>query len=131
MNQPQLWTEDILKALDDVVRAWGTYEQVAGQLWPNIKTAYNKLKNKLNPDHHEQFHPEEIITILKKGRELGCHTAMYFLCDEAGYERPREAAPKSRRTEILEQIAALREKEALLSNELDRVDAAAELKVLK
>ena len=131
MNQNPLFTEDFLTALDDVVRAVGTYQQVAGRLWPCQKTAYNRLKNKLNPDHHEQFHPDEVIGLLKIGRDIGCHTAIYHLCDEAGYERPREAAPKSPRTVILERQAELASEQARLQRDLDRIDTADMLKAVK
>lgn len=130
-RQDALWTEDFLSALDDVVRARGSYQQVAGEIWPHTKTAYNKLKNCLNPDHHEKFGPDEIIALLRIGREIGCHTAMFHLCRETGYENPKEAAPRSAETEILERQASLRTEDARLSRELDRVRAAQALKAVK
>lgn len=123
-NQAPLWTEDFLKALDDVIRARSSYQKVAGELWPGIKTGYNKLKNKLSPDHHERFNEDDIIALLKIGREIGCHTALYHLCDEVGYERPMVAAPKSPRTELLEKQAALAAEAARIQREIDRLDAA-------
>lgn len=130
-DQAPLWTEDILKAMDDVVRACGSYDQVAGVLWPTVKTGYNKLKNKLNPDHHERFNEDEIIHLLTLGREIGCHTAIYHICDEVGYERPKLAAPKSRRTEILERESTLLNELARLGRERDRIDAAQALKAIE
>lgn len=127
-HQSPLWTEDFLKALDDVIRARGTYQQVAAELWPNTKTAYNKLKNKLNPDHHERFNEEEVLALLRIGREIECHTAIKHLCDEVGYETPKPAAPKSPKTALAEKELALTEELLKVRKEIDRIDAAALLR---
>lgn len=131
MDQNPLFTEDLYTALDDVCRAYGGYKKIAGVLWPKVATGYNKLKNKLNADHHENFNPDELLHLLSIGRELGCHTALYFMCDETGYERPKPAAPKSKRAELLELDAKLADRRAQIARDLDRLEAAEVLRAVK
>lgn len=119
MDQNPLFTESIYTALDDIVRACGGYKKVAGILWPKKSTGYASLKNKLNVEHHEKFDLEELLQLLSMGREAGCHTAIYFLADETGYERPKIAAPKSPKALLLERQAKLAVELSRLQEEID------------
>lgn len=125
MDQNPLFTESLYTALDDIVRACGGYKKVAGKLWPKKATGYHSLKNKLNPEHHEKFDLDELLLLLAMGREIGCHTAMYFLADETGYERPKVAAPKSPRQVWLERQARAAAEMLQAQQELDRLERAA------
>lgn len=130
MDQNPLFTESIYVALDDIVRAAGGHKKVAGDLWPKKSTGYHSLKNKLNPEHHEKFDLEELMQLLVLGREVECHTAMYFLADETGYERPQIAAPKSPRAIWLERQARAAAEMLNAQRELDRLDNG-ELRAVK
>lgn len=111
MQQDNLWYDDLGTALAHVVQALGGCAAVGKRLWPAkpVKHAETKCANCLNPAHDWKFDLEEIVQILRWGREEGVHVAMYKLCDEAGYGHPQIAplkSPLEEKAERLQRIAA-------------------------
>lgn len=114
-------------ALRHTVKAMGGFEAVGAELFPNKtrKAAGNWLSDCLNEERSAKLDLEEIQGLIALGRSRGVHTAMYELCDSTDYQRPKPATPKSPRTEILEKIAACKDRELQLQRELDRIDNSA------
>lgn len=90
--QDRLFFEDLNDALRDVVARLGGAKCVGRLLWPekSVEAAHSLLLACLNPARPEHLTPEQLLLLLCRGREAGCHSAMHFIADAAGYER---AAP--------------------------------------
>jgi hypothetical protein len=103
MDQSKLFSEDIYDALSDVVRALGGPKKVGAMLKGDAVTAEDAgrwVKDCLNRNRRERFDPNELIFLLRKAREAGCHSAMHFVCDEAGYDRPKPLEPRDEMAEL-------------------------------
>jgi hypothetical protein len=107
MDQPKLFSEDIYDALGDVVRALGGTKAVGKLLRGDAMPADEAgrwVKDCLNPNRRERFDPDQVLFLLKKGKGIGCHSAMHFLCDEAGYARPAPLDPKDELAQLQRQF---------------------------
>lgn len=121
VNQSALFSEDIHDALKDVIRALGGTKSVGAQLRPELtaEAAGAWLKDCLNPERRERLDPEQVLWLLRKGKDIGCHSAMNFICDEAGYSRPAPLDPHDEAAELNRQmLRGMRELRALV----DRVE---------
>jgi hypothetical protein len=105
MAQNALFSEDIHDALADVVRALGGSKAVGGALRPDLPAmqAARWVLDCLNRDRREKFDPDQILWLLREGRKAGCHSAMNFLCDEAGYVRPSPMEPQDEAAQLMRQ----------------------------
>lgn len=99
-EQNKLFITDIYDALGDLVRAAGGPKAVGEVLKPEKSTDESAgwVKDCLNRNRREKFDPEQIMWLLKKGRELGCHEPIQWICSNSGYVEP---APKEEETELL------------------------------
>lgn len=102
MNQ-SLFAMDIYDALGDIIRALGGPKKVGTELRPDkpCEDAARWIKDCLNRDRREKFDPDHILWLLKKGREIGCHSAINYICDECSYERPKALEPETELTKLL------------------------------
>lgn len=119
MQQDKLWYDDIGTALAQVVLALGGCASVGKRLWPAkpVKAAETKCANCLNPLHDWKFDLEEIVMILRWGREEGAHFAMYKLCEDAGYGQPDIAPGKTPEQDLAEKMQRHAAEYARLANE--------------
>ncbi len=95
--QTALFHERFEDALDEVMRCCGGRKKVAIELWGKVKSerdAHNLMDACLNPERRERFSPEQVLYILKRGREVGCHAAMHYLNSEAGYAPAQPIEPE-------------------------------------
>lgn len=96
--QDSLFAEDILDALGDVVRAMGGAKTVGPMMRHNAEMpplqAAKWLLDCLNKERRERFTPDQVLWLLREGRRVGCHSAINFLCDDAGYSRPNPIEPE-------------------------------------
>lgn len=104
-NQNVLFSEDIYDALGDVVRALGGTKAVGILMRPEkpADEAGKWVKDCLNRNRLEKFDPEQVLWLLRKGREIGCHSAITYICDEAGYARPSPLEPEDERAALQRQ----------------------------
>lgn len=102
MDQTKLFYEDIYDAVGTTITALGGFKKVGYMLWPNMKmeSAYARLKNCLERGKSEKLDPEELMTILKEGRKVGCHALAQFISDEAGYDQPKPKEPEDELAEL-------------------------------
>ena len=98
----QLFAEDIYDALADVVRALGGSKATGAKMRPEkpADEACKWVKDCLNRSRPERFDPEHVLWLLKQGREIGCHSAINYFCDEAGYRRPAPMEPEDERAAL-------------------------------
>lgn len=105
-DQQPLFVSDIYDALSDIVRALGGPKKVGAQLKPDrpAEEAAKWIKDCLNRERRERFDPEQMIWLLARGRETGCHAALYFICEQTGYDRPAPVNPEDERAKLQRQV---------------------------
>lgn len=105
--QTALFHDRVEDAIDEVIRACGGRKQFACEMWPDKpqRDAHNLLDACLNPERREKFSPTQVMYILKRGRDVGCHAFMHYFGQECGYEvRPiQKDAEVNRLTDVVEQ----------------------------
>jgi len=108
MDQLTLIHEDLYDALRDVVRAMGGAKVVGPQLWPAKPPleAGRLLADCLNRDRREKLDPEQLLWLCRKGREVGCHAATHYICEDAGYDPPKPRSLDAERRQLEEQVIA-------------------------
>lgn len=103
--QMQLINETWREALQDVVKACGGHKRVGVLLWPEMESrpeaAGNKLRDHLDADRREKLSLEQILLLMRLGRQAGVHSAMNFLADELGYTRPTPVSREDSETRLL------------------------------
>jgi len=122
-DQGALFTEDINDAIRDVVRALGGNKEVGHRLRPEMPAneAGTWLKDCLNPARRERLNPEQVVWLLREGRKVGCHSAMHFIADEAGYLRPVPMEPKDEAAELQRQYIEAVRLQKRLADRMERV----------
>lgn len=113
--QDSLFHEDFRSSLRHTINAIGGPKAVAHALRPAMKMDQARawLNNCLDASRPEKLDLDDIEFVLAEGRKAGCHAAMYYLCQFAGYEEPRPTDPISEdeklRREFVESVKTLRE----------------------
>lgn len=130
MNQPALFMTDIYDALGDVVRALGGPKKVGGELRPErpVDEAATWVKDCLNRNRREKFDPDQILWLLRRGREIGCHSAMQYVTAEAGYTMPQPVEPETELAKLLREYLDLQAKVGGLQPKIE--EARAKLKAV-
>lgn len=105
-QQEELFHEDINAALGHVISALGGNKKVGVELWPSLSAdqAGKKVSNCLNPEHAQQFHPSDIVWVLKEGRKAGVHSAMAFINQESGYAAPQPVEPEDEAAALMREF---------------------------
>jgi len=89
MNQTPLFFDDIDDALRHLVAVLGGPKKV-GPLLRGDELPVDRLaqwvSDCLNPDRPAQFHPHQIMVMLRTARRAGDHTAMNWMAGEIGYQ---------------------------------------------
>lgn len=127
MDQLTLMHEDLYDALRDVVRALGGTKVVGPQIWPTKPPleASRLLSDCLNRERREKLDPEQLLWLLRRGRQEGCHAAMDYFSDEAGYERARPRNVAEERRQLEEQVVAAAKLLDRVSRRLRDIEAGA------
>lgn len=91
MDQQPLFYESLNDVLSACVMACGGAKVVGGKLWPEkpADAAHRLLLQCLKEDRAEKLGPDQLMFILKLGRDRGFHDAMKFMANDAGYDSPR------------------------------------------
>lgn len=121
MEQAALFHETIYDALGTLVSALGGPKKVGSMLWPEktIDAAAQLVRDCLNPARKERFDPEQTLFLLAKGREVGCHDAMHFACERAGYERPRPTDPEDELSKMLREYLDIEKRRSVLQPKIE------------
>jgi hypothetical protein len=92
MEGASLFYDSYLEALRDDVVALGGPKVVGKQLFPEkeVEAARNTLNDCLNIARRERLTDEQERLIMRRARDSrGFSAALYFLCDDTGFERPQ------------------------------------------
>ena len=121
-TQDPLFHEDFNDALTSLVKALGKMDAVASHLWPTKANGGRYLSDCLNPDRDAKLSLDDVVALLKMGRERGIHWAMHKLCDVAGYQAPAIARTKTPEQILAERMAQVAADYARLADELAAIN---------
>ena len=111
VNLP-LWIDSWQDGVRAIAQRIGTKE-LCYRVWGESKSA-NWLSDCLNPDRAAKLDPDELIAILKIGREIGVHVLMHHICQQANYSEPQPKNPEDERAELQREfINAIKTAEAI------------------
>lgn len=127
MTQPALFTESIYDALSDVVRALGGPKDTGKLMRPTLAAddAGQWVKDCLNPTRRERFNPEQVMWLIRKGRELGCHSIVNYICDDGGYTRPSPTSPLDEAAQLKRDYIESVRMQKRIAERLERLEGAA------
>lgn len=112
MLTPALFHESLSDALRECIGVCGGLKAVGAKLWPEKDPdhAGRLLGDCLNDAKLEKLSPEQVMLILRLGRERGCHAGMLYMARTLGYSDPQPIEPEDERAMLQrEYIAAARE----------------------
>jgi len=105
MSQDRLFYDGINDALRNVIQALGGNKVIGCKLWPEKSpdAAARQLADCLNEHKPEKLHADQIMLLLRMGHSVGCHAAMQYIAQEAGYEI-RPITPETERDRLADAI---------------------------
>lgn len=123
MTQQPLFCEDIYEALRTIGQAYGGSKKIGHELWSTlpIDKAGEKWANCLNRTRPEKLDPEEVVRVLKIGRQIGCHAGIFFIDNECGY-RSEPIDPDDERAKLQREFIQAKEHMAQLIQSLERLE---------
>lgn len=126
---PPLFMTDVYDALGDLVRASGGPKDVGLALRPHKSAddAAQWVKDCLNRNRREKFDPEEVMWLLKKGREKGCHAPIQFMCEQCGYTPPEPVNAEDELSRMLREYLEIEQRRSALQPRIEE----ARLKIAK
>lgn len=122
-EQGNLMITDIYDALGDLVRAAGGPKTV-GQILKPEKTHEDSagwVKDCLNRNRRQKFEPEHIMWLLKKGRELGCHDPIAWICKSAGYTAPEPIEEENELARLLREYIETEKRRSTLQPRIEEL----------
>lgn len=124
-DQSKLFITDIYDALGDLVRAVGGPKAVGQVLKPELPSdeAAGWVKNCLNRNRREKFDPEQIMWLLKKGREVGCHEPIGFVCAQSGYMAPDPVEAETELAKLLREYIQTGQRLAAIQPQIEELRA--------
>lgn len=122
-EQDPLFITDIYDALGDLVRALGGPKAVGQALKPEKlgEDSAGWVKDCLNRNRREKFDPEQILWLLKKGREVGCHEPINWICTQAGYTVPEPKEPETELARLLREYIEIENKRAEMQPRIEEL----------
>lgn len=95
-------SESMEEALDELVRALGGSKAVGARLWPEKAPddAGRLLRHCIDPDRAEKLSIDQLVLLLRWGREARCHVATAYLLRVAGYREPVPVTPDDERAAL-------------------------------
>lgn len=123
MNQEALFYDSFSDALKDIVKAAGGAKSVGCKLWPEKtpESAHRILLDCLNDSRAEKFSPEQVLLLLKIGREVNCHAAMNYVARETGYSDPTPIEPEDERARLQREFVEAQKAMSKLAERMERV----------
>lgn len=108
MTPQPLFYESPEDALREVVRALGGNKAAGAILRPELSAdeAGKWVSDCLNPDRVQSFRPSQLLLLLRKGREAGCHAAATYLMRESGYADPTPIEPEDEKARLEREFIA-------------------------
>jgi hypothetical protein len=120
-HQAPLFYESIEDAIRELVRALGGAKTVGQLLWPgkSMQDAQTRLLNCLDHNRPEKLGPEDLLVLLRKGRDASCHVLMEYMNDACGYAKPAPLDPADEQAAL---VRIIQESSATLKQASERLD---------
>lgn len=124
-TKPQsfLFHESLADALKEVISVAGGTKSVAAKLWPE-KTpdaAQRTLLDCLNENRPEKLSPEQVLFLMRLGREIGCHAAINYISRDAGYSDPQPIEPEDEKAKLMREFVAAQKAMSSIADRLANV----------
>jgi hypothetical protein len=118
-----LFHESLSDALKEVIQAAGGSKSVACKLWPEKTpdSAHRTLLDALNENRAEKLSPEQVLFLLRIGREVGCHAAVNYMARESGYSDPQPVEPEDEKASLMREFIAAQKSMAMIAERLGAV----------
>lgn len=125
MNQPALFHESINDALRELVASMGGTKIVGSRMRPELPAdhAGRWLNDCLNESRREHLTPEQVMWLLREGRQIGAHGAMGWIAGEAGYTAPQPLEPDDERSQLQREYIEAAKHMAKVAERIERVAA--------
>lgn len=133
MQQDRLFYEDVNEALRELVNHLGGAKKVGRVLWPEktIEQSQTLLLACLNTERKERLTPEQVMLLLRMGRDAGQHSAMQYICAEVGYSRPEPVNEQERIAALIERYTRTGDLLLELARQIQQAGGAQALRVAK
>jgi len=131
--QDDLFYESLNDALSALIDALGGKKKVAGLLWPTepITTAHDRLRACLNEGRREHFHPNDVVTLIRMGRDAGCHSVLRFICQYCGYADPVPLEPRDEIAALQREFILSVKRQQQLADKIERVMGQAPVRAVR
>lgn len=130
--QQRLIFEDLNDALREVVQVLGGAKAVGPMLWPekSVEAAHQLLLACLNAERKERLNPDQVLLLLRKGRDADCHAAMTYVAQECGYEvQPVE--PADQQAQLVREFITAAERLSKIQEQITANGGIAALRAVK
>jgi hypothetical protein len=123
MSTNSLFHESITEAIKDTINACGGSKQVAAKLWPEKApdAAHRLLLSCLNDDRPERLSPEQLMFVLRMGREKGVHVGITYILRELGYDDPKPIEPTDELAELQRNCLELLQQQARMAARMEKL----------
>ena len=117
-----LFFESVNEALVNTVQALGGFKKVACDLRKDksADAASSWLRDCLNPDRDARLEPEQVVELVRMGREAGCHSYMQFMAATLGYGAPTPLAKADVAAAAMAQMLKLSQQMKVVVEQLER-----------
>ena len=112
--------ESLDDALADVVRQLGGHKRVGPLIWPAKcpDAAGRLLADCFNPDRPARLSPEQVMFVLRLGRQGGVDTAIAWMLRQLHYAPTRPVSPHDKVAELQRQMAQLLDAAGTLTQQI-------------
>lgn len=123
MEQEHLFFDGPLDALQHLMRVLGGPKKVGYALrqGKSPDDAGRWLSNALDGDRRETLHLEDLIQLLRMGREAGCHVGLQELCRAVGYGEPQPVEPENEIAKLQREYIAATKSMEQLARRMERI----------
>lgn len=107
MEQESLFHVTYKDALRDDVAAIGGAKKVGQRLFPGMDAlaAGRALNDRLNDSRRERLPEEQERLIIREAKEVrGFSSALNYICDECGFERPKPVNPADKQAQLIREF---------------------------
>lgn len=132
MMQSPLFFESAHEALAHVVSVLGGAKKVGSSMRPDLSVdgAARWVLDCLNPERPAQFHPPQVIFLLRAARESGDHVAMQWWASECGY-RAEAVEPEDESAELKRKFIESAAQMAKMASRIEALETRPSLQSVK
>ena len=123
MDQESLFHDRVEDAIAAVIDRCGGRKKFAAEMFPDKppRDAHNLLDACLNPERREKFSPSQVVYIMRRGAEAGCHSLAQYFSREAGYADPVPVVPEDLEAALQRSFISSVERLEQIQKQLQRV----------